>query len=117
VALTGTTWKALAYNNGKGALQSLAAGSEITAVFAEDGTLSGSSGVNTYSTTYTTEADGAMTVEGSIAATEMAGPEEFMAQEQAYLAALPQTATFSIEGDQLWLRDADGAALAHYAAE
>lgn len=117
VALTGTTWKALAYNNGKGALQSLATGSEITAVFAEDGTLSGSSGVNTYSTTYATEADGAMTIDARITATEMAGPEEFMTQEQAYLAALPQTATFSIEGDQLWLRDADGAALAHYAAE
>jgi heat shock protein HslJ len=117
VALTGTTWKALAYNNGKGALQSLAAGSEITAVFAEDGSLGGSAGVNTYSTTYTTEADGAMTIDAQIAATQMAGPEEFMTQEQAYLAALPQVATYSIEGDQLWLRDADGAALAHYAAE
>ncbi len=117
VALTGTTWKALAYNNGKGALQSLAAGSEITALFAEDGSLSGSAGVNTYSTAYTTETDGVMTVEGPIAATQMAGPEELMTQEQAYLTALPQTATYAIEGDQLWLRDADGAALAHYAAE
>lgn len=117
VPLTGTTWDALAYNNGKDALVSLAADSKITAVFGEDGTLGGTSGVNSYSTAYTTGADGAMTVDAQIAATQMAGPEELMAQEQAYLAALPKTATYSIEGDQLWLRDAGGAALAHYVAE
>lgn len=116
-SLTGTTWSALAYNNGKDALVSLAAGSRITAVFGDDGTLGGSAGVNTYSTTYTAGEDGSMTIAAQIAATEMAGPQGLMAQEQAYLAALPQTATYSIEGDQLWLRDADGAAIAHYAAE
>jgi heat shock protein HslJ len=47
----------------------------------------------------------------------MAGPDEFMAQEAAYLAALPQTATYQIDGDTLWLRDAEGAALAQYVAE
>jgi len=40
-----------------------------------------------------------------------------MRQEAAYLAALPQTATYTIEGDELWLRDSSGAALAHYVAE
>ena len=39
-----------------------------------------------------------------------------MKQEAAYLAALPKTATYTIEGDELWLRDPDGAALAHYVA-
>jgi heat shock protein HslJ len=115
--LTGTTWNALAYNNGKGALQSLAADSEITAVFGEDGTLGGKASINSYSTTYTTGDGGSMTIDAKIAATQMAGPEDLMTQEQAYLAALPQTATYSIEGDQLWLRDADGAALAHYVAK
>jgi len=115
--LTGTTWKATAYNNGKEALVSLAADSEITAVFAEDGRLGGTASVNTYSTTYTTGDGGAMTIADQIAATQMAGPEELMTQEQAYLAALPLTATYSLEGDQLWLRDADGAALAHYTAQ
>jgi heat shock protein HslJ len=47
----------------------------------------------------------------------MAGPEELMKQESAYLAALPKTATYTIEGDELWLRDASGAALAHYVAK
>ena len=115
--LTGTTWKATAYNNGKDALVSLVADSEITAVFAEDGTLGGKASVNTYSTTYKVGDNGTMTIDGQIAATQMAGPEEQMAQEQAYLAALPRTATYTIEGDQLWLRDADGAALAQYVAK
>lgn len=115
--LTGTTWSALAYNNGRGGLQSLAAGSQITAVYGDDESLTGGASVNTYSTTYVAEADGGMTISPQIVVTEMAGPEELMEQEQAYLAALPRTATFSIEGDELWLRDADGAALAHYVAK
>ena len=58
-----------------------------------------------------------MTIDEQIISTKMAGPPELMEQEAAYLAALPQTATFTIEGDELWLRDAEGAALAHYVAE
>lgn len=120
--LTGTEWQATAYNNSKGGLQSLAAGSTITAVFGEDGTLSGNAGINQYNTTYTisTEqevgSDGAMTIDAAIITTKMAGPEELMTQEAAYLTALPQTATYTVDGSELWLRDADGAALAHYIA-
>ncbi len=115
-ALEGTEWQALAYNNGKGALQSLAADSEITALFGTDGSLSGNAGVNTYSTTFTTAGE-TMTIAEQIVTTKMAGPEKLMRQEAAYLAALPKTATYSIEGDELWLRDAEGAALAHYRAQ
>jgi len=115
VPLEETTWKALAYNNGKGALESLAAGSEITAVFGADGKLSGEATINRYSTAY--EASGeTMTIDAAIATTKMAGPKKLMRQEAAYLAALPKTATFAIEGDELWLRDADGAAQAHFVA-
>ena len=102
--LEGTEWDALAYNNGKGALQSLAASSAITATFGSDGSLTGKAGVNRYTTTYATS-DGAMTIDAAIATTKMAGPEELMKQEAAYLAALPQTATYTIEGDELSLRD------------
>jgi heat shock protein HslJ len=115
VTLEGTQWDALAYNNGKGALQSLAASSAITATFGSDGSLTGNAGVNQYTTTYTTSGD-MMTIDAAIATTKMAGPEELMQQEAAYLAALPQTATYTIEGDELWLRDSTGAALAHYVA-
>jgi heat shock protein HslJ len=115
-SLEGTAWQALAYNNGKGALQSLALDSSITAVFGEDGNLSGNASVNQYSTAYTTTGE-EMSIDAQIISTKVAGPPELMEQEAAYLAALPQTATYTIEGDELWLRDAEGAALAHYVAE
>ena len=54
-SLTGTTWNAIGYNNGKGGVVSIAIDTEITAVFGEDGTLSGSAGCNNYSAGY--EAD------------------------------------------------------------
>ena len=88
-ALEGTEWDALAYNNGKGGLQSLAASSAITATFGSDGSLAGNAGVNRYSTTYTTSGD-TMSIDAAIATTEMAGPQELMQQEAAYLAALPR---------------------------
>ncbi len=114
--LEGTEWDALAYNNGKGALQGLAASSAITATFGSDGSLAGNAGINQYSTTYTTSGD-AMSIDAQIVSTQMAGPADQMKQEAAYLAALPQTATYTIEGDELWLRDSSGAALAHYVAK
>ncbi len=114
--LEGTEWQALAYNNGKGGLQSPAADGEMTAVFGTDGSLSGTASVNRYSTTFTTAGE-AMTIDEQIVTTKMAGPENLMRQEAAYLAALPKTAVYSIEGDELWLRDAEGAALAHYRAK
>ena len=114
-ALEGTTWDALAYNNGKGALQGLAASSAITATFGSDGSLAGNATINQYSTTYTTSGE-TMSIDAQIVATKMAGPADLMEQESAYLAALPKTATYTIEGDELWLRDSTGAALAHYVA-
>jgi heat shock protein HslJ len=115
--LTGTEWQALAYNNGKGGLQSVAAGSTITATFGKDGTLGGNASINTYSTTYKTSGTDGMTIDGAITSTKMAGPDDLMQQEAAYLAALPQTATYEIDGETLWLRAADGAALAEYVAK
>jgi len=114
--LEGTEWDALAYNNGRGALQSLAAASAITATFGSDGSLTGSATINRYSTTYTTSG-GTMSIAAQIVSTKMAGPADEMQQEAAYLAALPKTATYTIEGDELWLRDSAGAALAHYVAK
>ncbi|GEM_PF-1229490 len=115
-ALEGTEWHALAYNNGKDGLQLLAASSAITANFGSDGSLAGNATINQYSTAYTTSGD-AMSIDEKIRSTQMAGPADQMQQEAAYLAALPRTATFTIEGDELWLRDSSGAALAQYVAK
>jgi heat shock protein HslJ len=84
-------------------------GTEINAVFGEDGSLSGSSGCNNYVTSYTAEGD-QLTI-GRVASTMMfcAEPEGVMEQEAAYLAALETAATFTIVNGQLELRTADGA--------
>lgn len=114
--LTGTEWLATSYNNGRGAVTSLVIGSEITATFADDGTLSGSAGCNRYTATYTL--DGEQISITPLAATMMfcEQPEGVMEQETEFIAALGMANTYSIEGDRLELRTADGALVASFVA-
>jgi heat shock protein HslJ len=83
-------------------------GTEVTAVFGEDGTLAGAAGCNTYRATY--ETDGAAITIGEPAATKKActTPEGVMEQEQAYLAALPLSASYAVEGNRLSLLTTEG---------
>lgn len=113
--LVGTTWVMTAYNNGRGGFQSADSSGNVTAVFAQDGTLSGNGGVNNYSSTYT--ASGSTISIKPIVSTKMAGPEDLMTQEEAYFAALQKASKFAVEGDRLTLRDATGAAMAEYVAK
>jgi heat shock protein HslJ len=115
--LEGTDWVAESYNNGRGGLQSLAAGTEITARF-EGGRLSGSAGCNTYNAGYTLGGSGGATTITTPASTRRfcTAPPGVMEQEAAYLAALPTTARYRIEGDGLTLEQADGARVATYTA-
>jgi heat shock protein HslJ len=101
------SWVVVGLNNGKEAVTGTIAGSELTAVFAEDGTLSGNAGVNTYRATYTTS-DGTIEI-GPVATTKMAGPQDLMDQEQQYPAALDRATTYTVRGDSLELRDDAGA--------
>jgi heat shock protein HslJ len=114
ISLTGTNWVATSFNNGREAVVSLLADTTITADFAEDGTLSGTAGCNTYTTSYTVDGE-TMTI-GETASTMMmcSEPEGVMEQEAQYLAALATTATFQIDGNTLTLRDANGAMVANY---
>ena len=88
---------------------SILEGTEMTAIFDEDGTLSGSAGCNNYVTGYTT--DGSQISIGPAASTMMLCPEPegIMEQEAAYLAALATAATYSINGQVLEMRTADDA--------
>jgi heat shock protein HslJ len=107
--LPGTSWKVINYNNGKQAVVSLAIGTEISLNFGTDGRLSGNSGCNTYNGGF--EASGNTLKVGPLVSTMMAcaAPEGVMEQEQQYLAALQNSATFEIAGDTLTIRDASGA--------
>jgi len=107
--LPGTSWLVVNYNNGKEAVVGLLTGSEISLNFGADGQVSGSSGCNRYSGGY--EATGTALKVGPLASTQMAcdKPAGVMEQEQQYLAALQNAATFEIAGDTLTIRDASGA--------
>jgi len=113
-ALTGVTWQAIFYNNGRGAAVSVLDGSTITATFGADGRVSGSSGCNRYHAAYSVKGS-SITIQAP-ASTRMAcsEPEGVMQQEQEYLNALPTAATYAIHGEQLELRTAEGALVASF---
>lgn len=107
--LTDATWLMTSYNNGKGGFQSVLADVQVTAVFGDDGKLTGHSGCNRYSATYTIAAD---KIEiGPPRTTRMMCPEPIMDQETAYLKALAGATVFRMERSRLVMRDAGGAAM------
>lgn len=107
-ALAGPTWHLTAYNNGRDAVQSTLADSEVNAVFgADDGRVTGSGGCNRYIGPY--QADGGSLTIGPLASTRMACDQPRMDQEAAFLKALEATTRYRFENDLLVLRDASGA--------
>lgn len=106
--LTGTTWLLTAYNNGREAVVSVLTDTEITAVFGDDGRITGSAGCNTYQAPYEA-VDGSSITIGPAATTRKfcAEPAGVMEQEAEYLAALETATTYQIQGDSLELRNAD----------
>lgn len=111
-SLTGVEWVATGYNNGREAVVSILNDTEITALFGEDGRLTGSAGCNNYMTGFTVDGN-AISIEPAATTRKMCA-EDVMQQESAYLAALLMAETFSIQGDQLEMRTADGALVASY---
>ena len=107
--LTGVVWLATNYNNGQEAVVGMLEGTEITAIFGEDGSVSGSAGCNNYVAGFTV--DGNQITIGPAASTMMmcVEPEGIMEQEAAFLAALSTAATYSINGQVLEMRTADDA--------
>ena len=114
VSLTTTRWIATGYNNGKGGVQTLAAGTEITAIFGTDGKVTGSAGCNSYNATYQTT-DNNIQI-GAPTSTRQACAQAVMQRENAYLAALTNATTYTIREDVLELRDGSGALIANYRA-
>ena len=111
-AITGVDWLCTGYNNGKQAVTSVIGDAEITALFDEAGTVSGSSGVNRYNGAFNTDGD---SIEiGPLAMTKMAGDPELMEQETLYVAAMESAATYRLSGDTLELRTAEDALAVTY---
>jgi heat shock protein HslJ len=114
--LTGTTWQLTGYNDGQGGYVSVLSGTEITAVFGDDGKVAGSAGCNNYTASYALQ-DTAITFGSAATTRKMCDqPDGIMEQESAFLAALESAAGYQIEGDVLMLTDADGVRLAAFTA-
>ena len=78
----------------------------ITASFA-DGTISGTSAVNSYAGPYATGPDDEFST-GDIASTTMAGSEDAMRAERVYIELLGAVASYEVAGDTLTLFDEFG---------
>jgi heat shock protein HslJ len=106
--LAGTTWRVVSYNNGKQAVVSVMAGTELTADFQENGNVGGKSGCNGYFGPFQTEGDqisvGPLAVTGKLCI-----DEAIMEQEMLFLQALESAATYRVEGSSLQLRTAEDA--------
>ena len=106
-------WEVTAFLRGD-VVSSPVPGTKLTASFGDDGTLTGSSGCNTYRASFTLDRGG-IEIEPP-AATEIAcdAPEGVMEQEAAYLAALPTAVSYQVDGGSLALLGADGTSVASY---
>ena len=116
IALAGSSWRGRGFDNGKGGMVSVAAGTTLYAKFSEDGVVSGSAGCNNFTGSY--EVDGQALGMGPAAVTrKMCMGDGIMEQESAFLAALASAATWEIRGERLQLRTAENSlALALVAA-
>jgi heat shock protein HslJ len=111
--LQGTAWTATGINNGKQAVVADATTSAITAEFGTDDVLSGFGGCNNYTSTWTTTQPDGLTI-GPVGSTLKLCEQEVQDTENQYFAALAKVTTYQLEGNQLTLRDADGATQVTY---
>ena len=91
------------------------AGTDLTARFGADGSLSGSAGCNTYKSSYTTEKHTIEIAAPAATRKACADPAGVMEQESAYLALLPTAVSYRLDGNVLELLAADGTRLVTYA--
>ena len=108
LALESTAWTLSSVYSGD-AVTSVISGTEITLLFADDGSVSGSGGCNWFSGTYTVDGD-ALAL-SPLASTKMACADHVMTQEGVFLDGMGEVASFSIEGTQLTLIDGSGGPL------
>jgi heat shock protein HslJ len=105
--LAGTSWTVTGVNNGRDAVQGTSLTEALTLEFGTDDTVSGNSGCNTFTGTYTQ--DGEEIAITDVGSTMMACEEAVATLEQQYQTALQAATTVRLSGTTLDLLDADGA--------
>lgn len=103
-ALTGTRWEVVNFNNGRGALVSLLPGTRVTLEFGADGRVTGSSGCNTFFSSYQVSGNSIVIGPPSSTQTLCSEPEGIMQQETDFLNILRIASTFRLDGNRLELR-------------
>jgi heat shock protein HslJ len=114
--LTGTRWVLESWATGSGAVSSVLAGTEIDALFSDDGRVTGSAGCNRYFADF--NRTGTSPGFGPVGSTKMycGEPDGRMAQEQAYLSLLATAAGYEIDGSRLILKDSGGSQILTFRA-
>jgi heat shock protein HslJ len=107
------SWDLVSYDDGSGGSTAVITAAPVTAIFGANGKLSGSSGCNQYSTTYTTSGSG-IVIPTQFATTLMYCSEPVNKQESTYLSLLPRVSRYLVSGDLLTLSDSAGTKLLIY---
>ncbi|MEO1070028.1 MAG: META domain-containing protein [Cyanobacteria bacterium J06638_6] len=105
-ALEDNLWYLTSYRNDAGDTIAVQTFDQDASIRFSDGRISGNATCNRFFGTYSLEVD-ALTIQSG-GSTLMACPEEFMAQEQAFMGALEQVEGYEIAADTLQLYDAEG---------
>ena len=106
-SLANTEWRLVGLNDGKQAVVSVLADSEISATSTEDGTLAGSSGCNTYRATWEAEGE-SIHIGPAMGTKKMCAGEGVMDQEARYLEVLALVRSFRMDATSLEMLDDEG---------
>jgi heat shock protein HslJ len=106
------SWIVTSIGDGEGAVSSLSPGSQLTAVFATDGTVSGSSGCNEYRGTYVVSGN-TIAIDALISTKRACISGGLGDQESAFIGALRSATSFTLNGS-LQLLAANGALLVSF---
>lgn len=104
--LEGVKWEVTGFNNGRQAVVSAVLGTKLTLSF-KDGTLSGSSGCNTFRASYKAE-ENRIVVGPAMATRKMCSGKGVMEQERQFLVALETAVKWDISRGMLDMHRADG---------
>jgi heat shock protein HslJ len=106
-SLTGTTWYLNSLVDAQGQIWSPVSGYPISLLFSAEGNVSGKSGCNSYSGSYTATGN-SITISGFAVTMMYCGDPGVMDRETTYLSVLPQMKIYKITGNELMLSDGTG---------
>lgn len=102
----GNLWKLVSYRDSEGNTVTALPDSEITALF-QEGQVVGSAGCNSFFGTYQVDGE-TLTIDVGGATEMFCAPEELMAQENTFLAAMDSAAAYRVRDQQLHIVDSHG---------